>query len=70
MGAGRDGLVCARAGKAARAARLWDSGDVGGFECAVPKDRSKAAAEVYRADDASEGVTSVHAVHARRHVLG
>lgn len=52
----------ARAGKAARAARLWDSGDVGGFECAVPKDRSKAAAEVYRADDASEGVTSVHAV--------
>jgi hypothetical protein len=35
---------------------------VGGFECLVPADDDKHAAEVYRADDALPGVTSVHAV--------
>jgi len=29
------------------AAALWDSGDVGGFECLVPKDDDQTAAEVY-----------------------
>lgn len=47
---------------ARRAAAAWDGGDVGGFECLVPADDSPAAAEVYRADDASQGVTCVHAV--------
>ena len=46
----------------AAAARAWDSGDVGGFECFVRKEGDGAAAEVYRADDASAGVTSVHPV--------
>ena len=48
-------------------ARLWASGDVGGFECYVAADggeetKTSKAAEVYRADDASEGVTSIHAM--------
>ena len=49
------------------AGRLWASGDVGGFECYVAADggeetKTAKAAEVYRADDASEGVTSIHAM--------
>ena len=53
----------AKAAKAA--ARQWASGDVGGFECFVAADEGEdtaKAAEVYRADDASEGVTSIHAI--------
>ena len=52
----------ARAARARDAASLWDSGEVGGFECYVPREEEKSAAEVYRADDASEGVTSLHAL--------
>ena len=40
---------------------MWDSGDVGGFECYVPTADDEGAAEVYRADDDTEGVTSIHA---------
>ena len=43
------------------AAAQWDSGDVGGFECYVPSS-DEGAAEVYRADEDSEGVTSVHPI--------
>jgi len=42
-------------------AQMWDSGDVGGFECYVPSADDEGAAEVYRADDDTEGVTSIHA---------
>ena len=44
-------------------AALWESGDVGGFECHVPASAEDAhgAAEVYRADESSAGVTSIHA---------
>ncbi len=53
------------ASAATDAARLWASGDVGGFECYVGADEGEdtaKAAEVYRADDASDGVTSIHAM--------
>ena len=39
----------------------WESGDVGGFECHVQAAGGHGAAEVYRADEGSEGVTSIHA---------
>jgi len=46
------------------ASKLWDSGEVGGFECYVSASEDDlAAAEVYRADASSEGVTSVHAMN-------
>jgi len=41
---------------------LWEGGDVGGFECHVPAaSDDHGAAEVYRADESSVGVTSIHA---------
>ena len=40
---------------------LWESGDVGGFECHVSASNDHGAAEVYRADETSAGVTSIHA---------
>ena len=42
---------------------LWDSGDVGGFECHVESSAEDAhgAAEVYRAGEDTAGVTSIHA---------
>ena len=49
--------------RARRAAAAWDSGDVGGFECLVPRDDSSTAAEVYNVhDDTVDGVTSVHPI--------
>lgn len=43
---------------------VWASGDAGGFECYVRKDSESgaAAAEVYRADEDTDGVTSIHAL--------
>ena len=39
----------------------WESGDVGGFECHVQaSDEDHGAADVYRADESSAGVTSIH----------
>ena len=63
-GGGGGGAAAARAA-AKEAAWLWAGGDVGGFECYVASDEGEdtaKAAEVYRADDASEGVTSIHAI--------
>ena len=49
-------------GKSAESRALWDSGDVGGFECHVPASKEElTAAEVYRADESTAGVTSIHA---------
>ena len=50
-------------GQSPQSCALWDSGDVGGFECHVPasKEDEHGAAEVYRATDDTEGVTSIHA---------
>jgi len=39
----------------------WESGDVGGFECHVQaSDEDHGAADVYKADESSAGVTSIH----------
>lgn len=45
------------------ASDAWDTGDVGGFECHVPSspEDAEGAAEIYKADESSAGVTSVHA---------
>ena len=49
---------------APEAMELWDSGEVGGFECFVAAANEElTAAEVYRADASSEGVTSIHAMY-------
>ena len=44
---------------------LWDSGDVGGFECHVESsvEDEHGAAEVYRSSDDSAGVMSIHAAN-------
>ena len=58
-----DATLCFVGSDSAAQRALWESGDVGGFECHVQssKEDEHGAAEVYRADDASAGVTSIHA---------
>ena len=48
---------------AAEALQMWDSGDVGGFECLLERDESSGAAEVYNVDSDQGGVTSIHAAN-------
>lgn len=57
-----DATLCFVACSAAEL-ELWDSGDVGGFECHVQSssEDEHGAAEVYQADEGSAGVTSIHA---------
>ena len=57
-----DATLCFVAAAPAELA-LWDSGDVGGFECHVASssEDEHGAAEVYKADESSAGVTSIHA---------
>ena len=57
-----DATLCFVAATSSQLA-LWDSGDVGGFECHVEAsaEDTRGAAEVYRAADDTAGVTSIHA---------
>ena len=58
-----DATLCFVGSDSAAQRALWESGDVGGFECHVVSsaEDEHGAAEVYRADEASAGVTSIHA---------
>ena len=58
-----DATLCFVGSATAEQRALRESGDVGGFECHVQSsaEDEHGAAEVCRADDASAGVTSIHA---------
>ena len=58
MGSGRG----ASGSQKRKALAMWDGGDVGGFDCLVRKEEGAEAAEVYRVDDDSPGVTTIQPV--------